>query len=68
MSKIADLNKQLAGKSITNASDAALADQRDYYVDQLSQLMDIRVVQSNDNQFSIFTNSGVQLVGSTAAH
>ena len=38
-------------------------DQRDHYIDQLSQLMDIRVVTDNQNQVSIFTNSGVQLVG-----
>lgn len=67
MQKIADLNTQLAGKTTTNASDAALADQRDSYIDQLSQLMDIRVVTNNNNQVSIFTNSGVQLVGAGAA-
>ena len=67
MSKIAALNVQLGGKGISNASDASLADQRDHYVDQLSQLMDIRVVQGSDNQISIFTNSGVQLVGSGAS-
>lgn len=67
MQKIAELNAQLAGKTITNASDAALADQRDSFIDQLSQLMDIRVVQNEQNQVSIFTNSGVQLVGSSAS-
>jgi flagellar hook-associated protein 1 FlgK len=67
MQKIADLNSQLAGKTITNASDAALADQRDQYIDQLSQLMDIRVVENSQNQVSVFTNSGVQLVGSSAS-
>jgi flagellar hook-associated protein 1 FlgK len=67
MQKISDINIQLSGKTITTASDAALADERDSYIDQLTQLMDIRVVQGNDNQISVFTNSGVQLVGSTAA-
>jgi len=67
MQKIADLNAQLAGKTISNASDAALADQRDAYVDQLSQLMDIRVITNNLNQISVFTNSGVQLVGAQAS-
>ena len=38
MQQIADLNAQLAGKDITNASDAALADQRDCYVDQLVEV------------------------------
>ena len=39
------LNGQLARLlEPRNSSDAALADQRDQYIDQLSQLMDIRVV------------------------
>lgn len=67
MKKIADLNNQLAGHPITNASDAALADQRDAAIDTLSQLMDIRVSQSTDGTLNVFTNSGVQLVGNTAA-
>jgi flagellar hook-associated protein 1 FlgK len=67
MQKIADLNARLAGKDITNASDAALADERDSYVDKLSQLMDIRVITNNLNQISVFTNSGVELVGAKAS-
>jgi flagellar hook-associated protein 1 FlgK len=67
MKKIADLNNQLAGHPITNASDAALADQRDAAIDTLSQLMDVRVSQSSDGTLNVFTNSGVQLVGNTAS-
>ena len=67
MQKIADLNQQLAGHDITNASDAALADQRDTLIDTLSQLMDVKVVQGGQGELNIFTNSGVQLVGSTAS-
>jgi flagellar hook-associated protein 1 FlgK len=67
MQQIAKLNNQLAGKAITTASDAALADQRDYYVGQLSELMDIRIITTDQNQLSVFTNSGVQLVGAVAA-
>jgi len=67
MQKIADLNVQLSGRDISNTSDAALADQRDYYIDQLSELMDIQVVQGESGQLNVFTNSGVQLVGTTAA-
>src|SRR4051795_427485 len=50
MQKIADLNARLSGKDITNASDAALADERDSYVDRLSKLVDIRVITNNLNQ------------------
>jgi flagellar hook-associated protein 1 FlgK len=66
MQKIADLNNQLGGREITTASDAALADQRDAAIDQLSQLMDIRTVTDDQNRITVFTNSGVQLVGLTA--
>jgi flagellar hook-associated protein 1 FlgK len=68
MQQIVQLNTQLAGKAADNTSDAALMDQRDNYIDQLSQLMDIRVVTDGQNQVSVFTNSGVQLVGPDAAH
>ncbi|MBX9844077.1 MAG: flagellar hook-associated protein FlgK [Xanthobacteraceae bacterium] len=67
MQKIVELNGQLAGREITNASDAALADQRDAYVDQLAELIDIRVVKGDQGELNIFTNSGVQLVGAGAS-
>ncbi|QWG25161.1 flagellar hook-associated protein FlgK [Bradyrhizobium sediminis] len=67
MQQIADLNAQLQSGNTTDAAAAALKDQRDQYVDQLSQLMDIRVIDNGDNQIQIFTNSGVQLVGAQAS-
>jgi flagellar hook-associated protein 1 FlgK len=46
-----------------------MLDQRDQYITQLSQLMDVRVVPGNGDQVSVYTMSGVQLVGgSDAAH
>jgi flagellar hook-associated protein 1 FlgK len=65
--KIAELNAQLAGKTANTTSDAALLDQRDSYIDQLSELMDIRVLTDSQNKVSIITNSGFQLVGSEAS-
>jgi flagellar hook-associated protein 1 FlgK len=67
MSQIASLNQQITGSTANDSETASLMDQRDTYVDQLSQLMDINVVQGDNNQISIYTNSGVQLVGSQAA-
>jgi len=67
MAQIATINTQLQNNGRTDASTAALLDQRDQYVDQLSQLMDVRVVTNNLNQVTVFTNSGVQLVGTEAA-
>ena len=66
MQQIVNLNAQLQSGNTTDAAAAALKDQRDQYVDQLSQLMDIRVIE-NDNQIQVFTNSGVQLVGAQAS-
>jgi flagellar hook-associated protein 1 FlgK len=65
--KITELNTQLAGRSADNAADAALMDSRDAFIDQLSELMDIRVVVNGQNQVNVFTNSGVQLVGPDAS-
>jgi flagellar hook-associated protein 1 FlgK len=67
MAQIAKINKQVQGNVAQDASTAALLDQRDQYITQLSQLMDIRVVAGGGNQVSIFTNAGVQLVGADAA-
>lgn len=67
MTQIAHINTQIATLQPTDASTAALLDQRDLYVDQLAQLMDIRVIEGNNNQIDIFTGSGVQLVGTQAS-
>ena len=67
MAQIAAINNQLQNNGQTDASTAALLDQRDQYINQLSQLMDIRTVTNNLNQVTVFTNSGVQLVGTEAA-
>ncbi|MEN3346802.1 MAG: flagellar hook-associated protein 1 [Bradyrhizobium sp.] len=68
MQQIARINVQLqAATGTSDASTGALLDQRDRYITQLSQLMDIRTVTNSQNQVTVFTNSGVQLVGSEAA-
>lgn len=67
LKQIALINNQLQSNGRTDASTASLLDQRDQYIDQMSQLMDIRVVTNNLNQVTLFTNSGVQLVGTEAA-
>ncbi|MBR1237742.1 flagellar hook-associated protein FlgK [Bradyrhizobium sp. AUGA SZCCT0182] len=71
MSQIATINNQLSanplGGTSTDASTAALLDQRDQYITQLSELMDIRVTTNGANQITVFTTSGVELVGNQAA-
>jgi flagellar hook-associated protein 1 FlgK len=67
ISQIAVLNQQIVGLPKSDSETAALTDQRDAYIDQLSQLMDVNVIQSTDGQVGIFTNSGIQLVGAQAS-
>lgn len=67
MSRIAQINQQLATSHEADASTATLLDQRDYYIDQLSLMMDVRVTEGDFNQISVFTTSGIQLVGTQAA-
>ncbi len=67
MSQIAAINRQLALNSSPDAASATLLDQRDAYIDELSQLMDVRVITSGNNQVNVFTNSGIQLVGTEAS-
>jgi flagellar hook-associated protein 1 len=67
MRRIAEINQQLGTVSATDSTSANLLDQRDVYIDQLAQLMDIKVVKNDHNQVSVFTNSGIQLAGLNAA-
>jgi flagellar hook-associated protein 1 FlgK len=67
MDRIAEINRQLALNTTPDAASATLLDQRDMYIDELSQLMDIRVIASDHNQVNVFTNSGIQLVGTEAS-
>jgi flagellar hook-associated protein 1 len=67
MQQIASLNTQLQGMSPTDPGAATLEDQRDTAITQLSQLMGISVSTGSNNQVSILTTSGVQLVGTQAS-
>lgn len=62
MRQIAAINTQLQAINSNDAAAAALKDQRDLYINQLSQLMDIRVIDNGGSGVQVFTNSGVQLV------
>ena len=67
LARIAAANRQLAANPSSDSTAAALADQRDQAIDQLAKLMDIRVVVGGNNQVSVFTGSGYQLVGAEAS-
>jgi len=67
MKQIAAINAQLSAYNRADSTTASLLDQRDAYINQLAQLMDITVVPGDQNQVKIFTTSGIQLVGSSTA-
>jgi flagellar hook-associated protein 1 FlgK len=67
MSQIAAFNTQLQGLSATDPLAATLMDQRDNAINQLAKYTDLRVVNDNSNQVSLFTNTGIQLVGGSLA-
>jgi flagellar hook-associated protein 1 FlgK len=67
LTQIAQINTQLQGLSPTDPLAATLADQRDNAINSLSKLVDVRVVTDPSNQASVFTNSGIQLVGAGLA-
>ncbi|MGL4264882.1 MAG: flagellar hook-associated protein FlgK [Afipia sp.] len=67
LTQIAKINRQLQGFTNQDAATAALLDQRDQFITQLSQLMDVRVVKGDGNQVSVYTTSGTQLVGGSDA-
>lgn len=71
MKQIATINNQLTsnplGGTSTDSATASLLDQRDQYINQLSQLMDIKVTTNGNNQVTVSTGSGIELVGNQAA-
>jgi flagellar hook-associated protein 1 len=67
MTQIANLNTQLQGLNSTDPTAATLMDQRDQAINQLSKLMDIRVATTGNNQTSVYTSNGVELVGAQAS-
>lgn len=62
LNQIAAINTQLQGLSSNDPSAPTLEDQRDSAINDLANLMDVKAVTDNNNQTSIFTNTGVQLV------
>src|SRR5258705_1556080 len=67
LQQIATINGQVATSNAADPTAAALMDQRDKLIDQLSTLMDIHVVKGQFNQISVYTGSGTQLVADQAA-
>ena len=62
LNQIAAINTQLQGLGPNDPSAPTLEDQRDSAINDLASLMDVKAITGNNNQTSIFTNTGVQLV------
>ena len=67
MTQIAQINAQLQGLKSTDPAAATMLDQRDSAIDRLSQLMDVRVSINGNNQATVYTSNGVELVGAQAS-
>lgn len=67
LQQIAKINGKLEGTTQLDSAAATLQDQRDQAVTQLAQLMNVTVIRNPDNQVSIFTGTGQQLVGGPQA-
>lgn len=67
LAQIAKFNSQLQGLSANDNTAATLMDQRDSAIQDLAQLMDIRVGTDGANQATVYTTSGLQLVGVEAS-
>jgi flagellar hook-associated protein 1 len=65
--QIASVNGEVLRLGSHDVARAALLDQRDRAIEQLSALMDIRVIAGDSDQVSVFTTSGVQIVGTQAS-
>src|SRR6516164_464326 len=63
LKQIAAINTKLQGLSPTDPTTASLLDQRDNAINDLANLVDVKVITDNSNQVSVFTTTGVQLVG-----
>jgi flagellar hook-associated protein 1 FlgK len=67
MQQIANINQQLAVGGADDSTKANLLDQRDNYISQLADLMDITVTPSDGDAVLVSTTSGLQLVGLKAS-
>jgi len=67
MAQVAQINLQLQNSGAADSSTATLEDQRDEDITQLAQLMNVNVMKNAENQVSIFTGNGQQLVSGSQA-
>jgi len=67
LNQIAAINTKLQGLQPTDPTVATLSDQRDQAINDLAKFVDVKTTTDNNNQVSVFTTSGFQLVGAGLA-
>jgi flagellar hook-associated protein 1 FlgK len=67
MQTIAQINQKLSSSAPQDAATATLQDERDQAVTQLSQLMNITVAKNSNDQITVSTSTGLELVGTQAS-
>jgi flagellar hook-associated protein 1 len=67
LKQIAAINTKLGSLSATDPSAATLEDQRDSAINDLSKYVDVRANTDGANETSVFTTTGIQLVGAGQA-
>jgi flagellar hook-associated protein 1 FlgK len=63
LQNIAQINAKIGSLQPGTAEIASLMDARDAYINQLAQLMSVKVVKGDNNQVAVYTQNGIQLVG-----
>jgi flagellar hook-associated protein 1 FlgK len=67
ISALQGVNDRLGDQSIDNSSRAALMDQRDRLVSQISEIIDVRVEYRSDDTASLMTRTGVGILDGKAS-
>jgi len=68
LSQLEELNRTITTQISIGNDAAGLMDERQSLVNQISEIVPIRVVQRDNNQISLFTGGGAILLDGTAAH
>jgi flagellar hook-associated protein 1 len=63
LNQIASINTKLQGMSPTDPVTTSLQDQRDNAINDLAKLVDVKTITDSAGQVSVFTTTGIQLVG-----
>lgn len=68
LEQIADINRQVIRGEAQNQDVNALKDQRELYVGEIAQYMDVRTRETNDGNLVVTTGLGRTLVDNTVVH